>query len=103
MRYHRPRESLSVQLDAYQAGIERQKTHIIEDVEIGVQRVSSCRGGAIIGNFDSIVERIQVDAVDDKRHLGGSELVDEIDGRCGEIDGSPKRRRCSSLKKCTRK
>lgn len=45
--------------------------HIVEDVEIGVQRVSSGHDRAIVGDLDGIVERVQVDAVHDERHLGG--------------------------------
>jgi hypothetical protein len=35
-----------------------------------MQRVSSGHGSAIVGNLDSIVKRIQVDAIQDERHLG---------------------------------
>lgn len=83
-------------------------THIVEDVEISMQRVSSGRGSAIVGNLDSIVKRIQVDATQGERHLGrvqpeGASCASCIcDERCCEKDGrSPRRMSRSSLKKCT--
>jgi hypothetical protein len=35
-----------------------------------MQRVSSGHGSAIVGNLDSIVQRIQVDAIQVERHFG---------------------------------
>jgi hypothetical protein len=48
------------------------KAHIVEDVKIGIARVSSGHDGAIVGNLDGIVECIQVDAFNNETgHLGG--------------------------------
>jgi hypothetical protein len=45
-----------------------------------MQRVSSGHGSAIVGNLDSIVKRIQVDAIHDERHFG---LVQPRGASCG--------------------
>lgn len=55
--------------------LDGRNPYIVVDVEIGVQRVSSSHDGVIVGNLDGVVERVQVDAVDDERHLGGFELT----------------------------
>jgi hypothetical protein len=50
---------------------EESQAYIVEDIQIGVQRVSSGWDGAIVGNLDGIVERGQIDAVNGERHVGG--------------------------------
>jgi hypothetical protein len=57
----------------------RARAHVVEDVEIGIQRVSSGHGSTIVGDLDGIVERVQVDAVHDERHLGGFQLFAQFE------------------------
>ena len=72
MRYHRPRGACQCNLAQSWA----RKAHVVEDVKIGIARVSTSHDSAIVGNLDSIVERIQVDAFQDETgHLGGCKLV----------------------------
>lgn len=44
-------------------------TYIVEDVQISVQGVSSSCDGAIVWDLDRIVERIEIDAANNKRHV----------------------------------
>lgn len=54
-------------------------THIVEDVEIGSERVTTSHLGTIVGDFEGIIESVEIDAVNDKRHLGMvSSLWDEV-------------------------
>jgi hypothetical protein len=72
MRYHRPRGACQYNLAQSWAW----KAHIVEDIKIGIARVSSSHDGAIVGNLDSVVECIQVDAIQDETgHLGGCKLA----------------------------
>jgi hypothetical protein len=87
-----------------------EKPYIVEDVEIGVQRVSSGHDGAIVGNLDGVVERVQVDAVNDERHLGGFEVTGAVVGCSKGVERRRRRRGRGrwnfriggSLKNCTR-
>jgi hypothetical protein len=40
-------------------------TYIVENVEISVQGISSSHDGAIVWDLDGVVERVQVDAIND--------------------------------------
>ena len=77
-------------------------TDIVENVEIGVQRVTSSHDSAIVRNLDGIVESVEIDAVNDERHLGwgfGRKIGSRSDG-CRVKKCRKQEKDCNPLKKC---
>jgi len=71
MRYHRPRVGFVSAACCCWTGVGGGSAYIVEDVQIIVQGVAAGHRGAIVGDLDSVVESVQVDPVDGKRHGGG--------------------------------
>ncbi len=47
----------------------RGATHFVEDVEILTQGVSARSNRAIVGDFDGVIERVEVSDVGKRRHV----------------------------------
>jgi len=63
MQYHPP---VSRQLCTCSGGVEQ--AYIVEDVEIGVKRIAASCSGAVVGDLNGVVESVEIDAINEKRH-----------------------------------
>lgn len=71
MQYHQPNVVSRSALLHQKGSIAGVAAYIVEDVEVLSQGVASGCCGAIVGDLDSVVERVQVDALKDD-HCDGS-------------------------------